>query len=79
LPTLATPRPSYYYHNNNNNNNNYHYYRMISGLALDSSLSNLCLVYLATIQALAYGTRHIIEALEEKGHRPITSIFICGQ
>jgi ribulose kinase len=29
-------------------------------------------------QALAYGTRHIIEALQDAGHSPITDIFVSG-
>lgn len=41
---------------------------MWSGLALDSSFESLAKMYLATIQAIAYGTRHIIESLNEKGY-----------
>ncbi len=41
---------------------------MWSGLMLDSSFENLAKMYLATIQAIAYGTRHIIEALNAKGY-----------
>jgi FGGY-family pentulose kinase len=41
---------------------------MISGLALDASLESLARVYLATIQAIAYGTRHIVDALNARGY-----------
>ena len=50
---------------------------MISGLTLDSSFENLARLYYATIQAIAYGTRHIIEALNEKGY-DIRRIHACG-
>lgn len=50
---------------------------MISGLALDSSFENLARLYYATIQAIAYGTRHIIEALNAKGY-DIQRIHACG-
>ena len=36
---------------------------MICGLTLESSIDNLAITFLATIQALAYGTRHIVQEL----------------
>lgn len=50
---------------------------MWSGLALDASFESLAKMYLATIQAIAYGTRHIIESLNAKGY-DITRIHASG-
>ena len=37
---------------------------MISGLVMDPSVSNLALMYLATMQSVAYGTKHIVQQME---------------
>jgi FGGY-family pentulose kinase len=50
---------------------------MVSGLALDASLESLARLYLATIQGVAYGTRHILEALGERGYA-ITRVHASG-
>ena len=41
---------------------------MVSGLRLDDSTDQLALLYLATIQAIAHGTRHIVETLNTHGY-----------
>jgi len=50
---------------------------MVSGLTLSSTPDDVALWYYATIQAIAYGTRHIIEAMDEKGY-DIRQIYLCG-
>jgi FGGY-family pentulose kinase len=50
---------------------------MITGLKLSDSVDHLALVYLATIQAIALGTRHILEAMNAQGYR-IKTIFASG-
>lgn len=47
------------------------------GLTLEADRDGLARIYLATLQAIAYGTRHIIEAMNQSGHR-ITRLMICG-
>ncbi len=50
---------------------------MISGLSLSDDVESLARLYLATIQAIAQGTRHIIDKLNDSGYR-IESILTCG-
>jgi FGGY-family pentulose kinase len=50
---------------------------MISGLPLAATPQDCARLYLATIQALAYGTRHIIETMNETGYE-IDTIFATG-
>lgn len=51
---------------------------MVSGLRLSDSVDSLALLYLATIQALAYGTRHVLEAMNSHGHRIDTLVATGG-
>lgn len=50
---------------------------MLSGLRLSDSVESLALVYFATIQAIAHGTRHILAALAAQGYR-IDTLLACG-
>ncbi len=49
----------------------------VAGLCMENTIDDLALTYLATIQAIAYGTRHIIESLNQSGYE-IKTIFACG-
>lgn len=49
----------------------------ITGLSLSATADDLALQYLAAIQAVAYGTRHILEEMNRKGYR-INMLFACG-
>jgi ribulose kinase len=50
---------------------------MVSGLKLTDSVDQLAVVYLATVQAIALGTRHILEAMNAEGYR-IGTLFASG-
>ncbi|XP_068726049.1 FGGY carbohydrate kinase domain-containing protein-like isoform X1 [Montipora capricornis] len=50
---------------------------MICGLSLAADIDVLALLYLATLQALAHGSRHIIESMNKAGHS-VDTLFLCG-
>jgi FGGY-family pentulose kinase len=50
---------------------------MVTGLTLNETAEEVALLYYATIQAIAYGTRHIIEAMNRKGY-DIQNIHVTG-
>ncbi|XP_013907860.1 PREDICTED: FGGY carbohydrate kinase domain-containing protein isoform X3 [Thamnophis sirtalis] len=50
---------------------------MVVGLTLSQSIDDLALIYLATVQAIALGTRHIVETMQVAGHH-INTLFMCG-
>jgi FGGY-family pentulose kinase len=66
-----------YFHGNRSPRADSHARGMISGLTLDSSPRNLALLYLATVQALAHGTRHIVDEMNKAGYA-IERIHACG-
>jgi FGGY-family pentulose kinase len=51
---------------------------MVSGLGLGTDEEALARLYLATIQGIAYGTRHIIEAMNRQGYRIDTLLATGG-
>lgn len=50
---------------------------MVAGLTLRDDVDELAVHYLAAIQAVAYGTRHILDALNTKGFQ-IRHLSACG-
>ena len=66
-----------YFHGNRSPRANPELVGMISGLRLSATVKDLGLLYLATVQSIAYGTRHIIEAMNAKGYA-IDTLICCG-
>ena len=66
-----------YFHGNRSPRANPNLVGMVSGLKLSSTLDDLALLYLATVQAIAYGTRHIIEEMNRNGYA-IDTIMATG-
>ncbi|KAM4023241.1 FGGY carbohydrate kinase domain-containing protein isoform 2-T2 [Anomaloglossus baeobatrachus] len=50
---------------------------MVVGLTLSKGLDDLALLYLATVQSIALGTRHILDTMKSSGHN-ISSLYLCG-
>jgi FGGY-family pentulose kinase len=50
---------------------------MVSGLTLSDSVDALAIVYVATVQSLAHGTRHIVDRMNAHGYR-ITTLVATG-
>ena len=66
-----------YHHGNRSPWADAHARGVVVGLTLDQSLLEVTKHYYATVQAIAYGTRHIIEVMNEKGYE-ISDIYMCG-
>lgn len=47
----------------------------MSGLTLDASEEDLALLYLAAVQSIAYGTRHIVEHCNGHGLKVAAIIY----
>jgi FGGY-family pentulose kinase len=54
-----------------------HAHGIVDGLSLDESITSQALLYYATIQAVAYGTRDIIAAMNDTGYN-IDTMFVTG-
>jgi FGGY-family pentulose kinase len=66
-----------YYHGNRSPRADPYARGMVSGLSLSNTPDDVALLYYAAIQAIAYGTRHIIEAMNAKGY-DIRKIHFSG-
>lgn len=66
-----------YFLGNRSPNADPHAVATIEGLTLDESIHSHALLYYATIQAVAYGTRDIVRAMNESGYR-IDTLFVTG-
>lgn len=66
-----------YFHGNRSPRANPDLLGMISGLRLSNTREELALIYYATLQAIAYGTKHIIDTMNQHGLH-IKTIFACG-
>lgn len=65
------------HHGNRSPRANPHARGAVYGLTLEQGPDALARLYLATLQGIAYGTRHIIDSMNQAGHQ-ITRVVMCG-
>lgn len=65
------------HHGNRSPRANPHARGAVFGLTLEQGRDALARLYLATLQAVAYGTRHIVETMQHSGHS-ISRLMVCG-
>lgn len=58
-----------YFYGNRSPRADPHLWGMIDGLRLEDDIASYAKLYLSTVQALAFGSRHIIEEMEKRGYR----------
>ncbi len=66
-----------YYHGNRSPRADPTLRGVVSGLTLSDTTDDLARLYLATVQAIAHGTKHIIDAMNARGYA-IDTVFACG-
>ena len=66
-----------YFHGNRSPRADPNLIGMVSGLKLSATIEDLAILYLATVQAIAYGTQHIIESMNASGYE-IDTLVCCG-
>lgn len=66
-----------YFLGNRSPNADPHARAIIDGLSLDESITSHALRYYATVQAVAYGTRDIVRAMNDAGYS-IDTLFVTG-
>ncbi len=66
-----------YFHGNRSPRANAHLTGTVTGLKMSQTMDDMALLYLATIQGIALGTRHIIEVMNRSGYE-IDTIMACG-
>lgn len=65
------------FHGNRSPRADPHLKGVVSGLTIDPSLDRLALKYLSCVQSLAYGTRHILQTMNQQGIE-VKCLFACG-